>query len=44
MKVKKAKRVLHSGEKKKKRIREQNAEVEIRATMEGLEGNCALFS
>ncbi|WVZ08311.1 hypothetical protein V8G54_021657 [Vigna mungo] len=37
MKVKKAKRVLHGGEKKKKRTREQNAEVDIHATMEGLE-------
>ncbi|XP_047151392.1 uncharacterized protein LOC124823260 [Vigna umbellata] len=37
MKVKKAKRDLHSVEKKKKRNREQNAEVEIHATVEGLE-------
>jgi len=44
MKVKKTKRESHTGEKKKKRNREQNAEVEIHATVEGVEGNCALFS
>jgi len=44
MKVKKAKRDLHRGEKKKKRNREQNTEVEMHATVEGLEGDCALFS
>jgi len=44
MKVKKAKRDLHTGEKKKKRNREQNDEVEIQATVEDVEGNSALFS
>ncbi|XP_027924273.1 uncharacterized protein LOC114181966 [Vigna unguiculata] len=37
MKVKKAKRDLHTGEKKKKRNREQNDEVEIQATVEDVE-------
>ncbi|XP_027928909.1 uncharacterized protein LOC114185403 [Vigna unguiculata] len=39
MKVKKAKRDLHRGEKKKKRNREQNTEVEMHATVEGLEAD-----
>ncbi|ESW11158.1 hypothetical protein PHAVU_008G006700 [Phaseolus vulgaris] len=39
MKVKKTKREAHTGEKKKKRNREQNAEVEIHATVEGVEVN-----
>jgi len=44
MKVKKAKRDPHTGEKKKKKNREQNAEVEIDATVESVDSKCFVFT